>query len=60
MIHCENCRFWSNGYCRLRKQETNDGASCDKAEEDNVVVGFRCKYIFIDEENNDQNNGYFF
>lgn len=33
MIHCENCRFWANGYCTLRKQETNDGASCDKAED---------------------------
>ncbi len=32
--HCENCRFWANGYCTLRKQETNDGASCDKAEEE--------------------------
>ena len=33
MIHCENCRFWEDGYCALRKQETCDGASCDKAEE---------------------------
>lgn len=34
MIHCENCRYWANGYCTLRDQETNDGASCDKAKEE--------------------------
>lgn len=33
MIHCENCRYWQNGYCSLRKKSTNDGASCDKGEE---------------------------
>lgn len=33
MTHCENCIYWANGYCRLRKQETNDGAICDKAQE---------------------------
>lgn len=61
MIHCENCMYWSNGYCRLHKQETNDGASCDKAI--GGILGFRCKYFFIDdtnEENNSQNNDYFF
>ena len=25
MTHCENCIYWANGYCRLRKQETADG-----------------------------------
>ena len=50
--------YWSNGYCRLHKQETNDGASCDKAI--GGILGFRCKYFFIDEENNSQNNDYFF
>ena len=33
IIHCENCRFWQDGYCTLRKKETCDGATCDKAEE---------------------------
>lgn len=33
IIHCENCRFWQDGYCALRKKETCDGATCDKAEE---------------------------
>lgn len=33
MTHCENCRFWQSGYCALHKQETNDGATCDKAQE---------------------------
>lgn len=52
--------YWSNGYCRLHKQETNDSASCDKAI--GGILGFRCKYFFIDdtnEENNSQNNDYF-
>ena len=29
----QNCRFWQDGYCTLRKKETCDGATCDKAEE---------------------------
>lgn len=33
VIHCENCRFWREGYCTLRKEETNDGATCNKAED---------------------------
>lgn len=58
MTHCENCMYWSNGYCRLHKQETNDSASCDKAI--GGILGFRCKYFFCDDENNSQNNDYFF
>ena len=27
IIHCENCRFWQDGYCTLRKKETCDGAT---------------------------------
>lgn len=31
MIHCENRRFWVDGYCTLIKRETDDGATCDNA-----------------------------
>ena len=31
MIHCENCRFWVDGYCTLIKREPDDGATCDNA-----------------------------
>lgn len=48
MIHCENCLFWLNGYCKLHKQETNDGATCDKALDDNIL-GVKCKYYFLDD-----------
>jgi len=47
MTHCENCLFWLNGYCKLHKQETNDGATCDKALDDNIL-GVKCKCYFLD------------
>lgn len=33
MTHCENCKYWRDGYCTVLKKETNDGASCSKGEE---------------------------
>ena len=31
-MKCEDCIYWQDGYCELRKIETCDGASCEKGE----------------------------
>ena len=31
-MKCEDCRYWKDGYCELRKIETCDGARCGKGE----------------------------
>ena len=31
-MKCEDCIYWKDGYCKLRKIETCDGASCEKGE----------------------------
>ena len=31
-MKCEDCIYWKDGYCELRKIETCDGSSCEKGE----------------------------